>query len=94
MTCKCRPDLARAGLPTEQIMRLNGPLKDMVTKVDVAMKVCTSQTEKLMAKVNKLEAIKKNIDWEMKELGNELRMQWIQMSGSVSPQIELSEVVA
>ncbi|KAF9343242.1 hypothetical protein BGX34_007029, partial [Mortierella sp. NVP85] len=62
--------------------------------VDVATKACTSQSEKLMVKVKKLVAIKKNIDREMKELGNELRMQRIVMSGSGSPQIEQSEVAA
>ncbi|KAF9348952.1 hypothetical protein BGX34_002137 [Mortierella sp. NVP85] len=102
MTRKSRPDLARAGLPTDPIMRFNGPLKDMITKASVlalpamgvAMEACTSQSEKLLAKVRKLESIKKKIDKEMKELGKELRVQRIQMSGSGSPQIGQSEVVA
>ncbi|KAF9342117.1 hypothetical protein BGX34_008772, partial [Mortierella sp. NVP85] len=60
----------------------------------VAMKACTSQSEKLMAKVKNLEMIKKNIDREMKKIGKELRMQRMQLSGSGSPQTEQSEVVA
>jgi hypothetical protein len=60
----------------------------------VVMEACTSQSEKLMAQVRKLETIKKKIDREMKELGKELRVQRMQMSGSGSPQIGQSEVVA
>ncbi|KAK3811998.1 MAG: WD40-repeat-containing domain protein [Benniella sp.] len=94
MTRKSRPDLTRAGLPSDPMMRFNGPLTDMITKMGVVMEACTSQSEKLMAKVRKLETIKKKIDREMKELGKELRVQKMQGSGSGSPQIGQSEVVA
>ncbi|KAF9346030.1 hypothetical protein BGX34_004270 [Mortierella sp. NVP85] len=94
MRRKSRPDLARAGLPSDPMTRFHGPLRGMITKMDVAMKACTSQSEKLMAKLRKLETIKKEVYREMKELGKELRVQRIQMSRSGSPPIEQSEVIA
>ncbi|KAF8938041.1 hypothetical protein BGZ58_001679 [Dissophora ornata] len=77
---------SRATLNSDPSMRLDGPMTEMMNKMNGLVEKCTSRMDKLKATLRKMDVINRRFNAEMRELRDELRIQKMQPAAAFAPQ--------